>query len=101
MAAELSYSLPSAEGNIRGVSDFAEEDVYMSYRLLDEWLFVYSTPEYEGVRGRRLEERSAVGPLKAREVLYGRALSEFVARECSDARGRTTKGRSRRFTRSG
>jgi hypothetical protein len=87
VAVDSSYSLPSAEGSFRVLSDFAEEDVHVPYRLSDEWLFVYSIPEYEGVRGRRREERLAVGPFDPREVLYGRPLLEFIARECLEARG--------------
>jgi hypothetical protein len=87
VAVESSYSRPSTEGSFRVVSDFAEEDVYVPYRLSDEWLFVYSIPEYEGVRGRRREEREAFTRLDAREILYGRALLEFIARECLETRG--------------
>jgi hypothetical protein len=87
VAADSSYSHPSAEGSFRVQSEFAEADVSVPYHLSEEWLFVYSIPEYEGVRKRRREERLAVRPFDPREVLYGRALSEFIARECSKARG--------------
>lgn len=86
VAADSSYSQPSAEGSFRVQSEFAEEDFYVPYRLSDEWLFVYSIPEYEGICQRRCDERLAVEPLDAREVLYGRALLEFIARECLTAR---------------
>lgn len=86
VAADSSYSQPSAEGSFRVQSEFAEEDVSVPYRLSDEWLFVYSIPEYEGVCKRRRDERLAVQPLDARGVLYGRALLEFVAKECFEAR---------------
>jgi hypothetical protein len=92
VAVDSSYSRPSAECGFRVVSDFAEEDVHVPYWLSDEWLFVYSIPEYEGVRGRRRAERRAFGPFDVREVLYGRAMLEFVARECSEARGSDEEG---------
>lgn len=87
VAADSSYSQPSAEGSFRVQGEFAEEDFYVPYRLSDDWLFVYSIPEYEGVCERRCEERLAVEPFDAREVLYGRALLEFIAKECLAARG--------------
>ena len=86
VAIESSYSQPAAEGSFRAQSEFAEEDVWVPYRLSDEWLCVYSLPEYEGVRERRRAERLSAEPLDAREVLYGRALLEFIARECLAAR---------------
>ncbi|OLE54352.1 MAG: hypothetical protein AUG51_08770 [Acidobacteria bacterium 13_1_20CM_3_53_8] len=87
VAADSSYSQASAEGSFRVQSEFAEEDVFVSYRLSDDWLFVYSIPECEGVCERRREERLVVELFDAREVLYGRALLEFIARECFEARG--------------
>jgi len=87
VAADSSYLQASAEGSFRVQSEFAEEDVFVPYRLSGEWLFVYSIPEYEGVCQRRRDERLAVEPFDARGVLYGRALLEFVALECLAARG--------------
>ena len=86
VAADSSYSQSSAEGSFRVQSEFAEEDFYVPYRLADDWLFVYSIPEYEGVCQRRREARLAIEPIDAREVLYGRRLLEFIARECFEAR---------------
>lgn len=87
VASDSSYSQASAEGGLHVQSEFAEEEVYVPYRLSGDWLFVYSIPGYEGVCLSRREERLAVEPLDAREVLYGRALLGFIARECFEARG--------------
>ncbi|MGB9179225.1 MAG: hypothetical protein WCB68_08250 [Pyrinomonadaceae bacterium] len=92
VAVDSSYSQSQAEGSFRVQSEFAEEDVFVPYRLSDEWLFVYSIPEYEGVCGRRREERLAVEPFDARGVLYGRALLEFIGRECFEARDSDDEG---------
>jgi hypothetical protein len=86
VAVDSSYSQPSAEGNVRLEDESSGEDVFIPYRLSDEWLFVYSIPEYEGVSAKRRVERLAVEPFDAREVLYGGALSEFIARELFAAR---------------
>ena len=86
MAFDSSYSLPSAEGEFRVQDEFSEDDASIPYRLSDDWLFVYSIPEYEGICKRRRDERLANEPLDARKILYGRALLEFIARECFAAR---------------
>jgi hypothetical protein len=75
VAVDSSYSQPSAEG-----------DVFIPYRLSDDWLFVYSILEYEGVSAKRRAERLAADPLDARVVLYGRALLEFIAGKLFAAR---------------
>ena len=82
VAVESGYSLPSAGGSFRVQSDFANEDFDVPYRLSDEWLFVYSIPEYEGVCRQRREERERLGPLDARTVLYGEPLLGLIAEEC-------------------
>lgn len=87
VAVDSSYSSPSVKGGVRVQSDFADtEDVIVPYRLSDDWLFVYSIPEYQGVCLERREKRLASKPFDARGVLYGRALVEFIAKECSEAR---------------
>ena len=56
-------------------------DLQLPYRLPDDWLFVGSVPEYEGIRRKRRAERAATVSFDGRAVLFGRQLSEFVARE--------------------
>jgi len=73
------------EGSIHVQSEFAEEDVYVPYRLSGDWLFVPSIAEYESaVKGRR---EGRLAPFDAREILFGRALSEFIAGECLESSG--------------
>ena len=83
VAVDSSYSCPAASGSVRVPSGFADddEDVMVPYRLPDDWLFVYSIPDYEGVCRERRRARLALPPLDAREVLYGRALLEFLVNE--------------------
>lgn len=89
VAVDSTYSLPSAEGYIHIQSEFSQGRVAVPYHLSDDWLFVHSIPEYEGVCKKRRDDRRAIEPLDAREVLYGKALSEFIACECSAARNST------------
>lgn len=85
VAIDSSYAQPSAEGNVRVKGD-SSDDVSIPYRLSDDWLCVYSIPEYEGIRAKRRDERAASEPLDARAVLYGRGLPEFIAHELFAAR---------------
>jgi len=71
------------EGSIHVQSEFAEEDVYVPYRLSSDWLFVPSIAKYQSAK----EERIRPAPLDAREVLYGKPLFEFIANECHEAAG--------------
>jgi len=89
VAVDSTYSLPTAEGHICIQTQFSEELVPIPYRLSDDWLFVHSIPEYQGVCKERRDRRQATRLLDAREVLYGRALSEFIAFECFAARNST------------
>lgn len=84
VAVDSSYSSPSAEGSVRVLDDSvkaADEDVVAPYRLFDDWLFIYTIPEYEGVCGKRRDECLRVEPIDARGVLYREVLLEFMARE--------------------
>ncbi|PYS94603.1 MAG: hypothetical protein DMF64_00190 [Acidobacteria bacterium] len=92
VAVDSSYSQPSAEGNVRIEDESSADEVFIPYRLSDDWLFVYSMPEYEGVSAKRRAERLAFKPLDVREVLYGRALLEFIARELFAARNSDDEG---------
>ena len=89
VAVESTYSCPAVSGSVRVQSDFADddEDIMVPYRLPDDWLFVYSIPEYEGVCRERRRARRALPPLEAREVLYGKALPEFIRQQWSAAHG--------------
>jgi len=78
------------EGSIHVQSDFAEEDVYVPYRLSSDWLF---RPFDYRIRKRRQGRREGrPTPFDAREILFGRALSEFIASECLESSGSRDDG---------
>lgn len=81
VAVESTYSMPSASGEIAFHDGTRLTDVRLPYRLPDDWLFVYSIPEYEGVRKSRRDERKLITPIDTRAVLYGQALTQFIVRE--------------------
>jgi hypothetical protein len=81
VACDSTYSRPGARGVVNYHNGKYATDVPAYYRLSDDWLFVGSVEEYSGVCEQRRQERLAIEPLDARVVLYGRPLSEFIARE--------------------
>jgi PAS domain-containing protein len=98
VAAESSYSMPQAEGEVNYHDGMQATDVSLLYRIPGDWLFVYSALEYEALRDKRggagfsmcrdrLEPAEAqtevcATPLDVRQVLYGAAMIEFIVNEC-------------------
>jgi len=85
---ETTYSYPSAEGSVRVPKEFAEErdDIWIPYRVPDDWKFVESMPCYEGMRIGRREERLKRMPFDARPILFGRRMIEHIVSSVADAR---------------
>ncbi|MEO6390598.1 MAG: hypothetical protein ABIP75_02030 [Pyrinomonadaceae bacterium] len=97
IATESSCSDLEAEGQVRVEAEFADDgEVWVPFKLSQDWLIVRSIPEYERLRPERRDARLAVPPLDARAVLYGSPLVEFIAQECRAERGSTDDDR---FTR--
>ncbi len=82
VASESTYSQPGPQGEVRYHDGMSATDITVLYRMPDDWLFLNSIAEYEGLHDQRLQERLATPPLEARGILYGRALLEFISREC-------------------
>src|ERR1700738_2199641 len=78
VSAESSYSQPQPEGEVFYHDGTQSTDVSVLYRVPKEWKFFNSLIEYEPYRQRRGNEYAAYPPLDARNVLYGRALLEFI-----------------------
>lgn len=57
-------------------------DIWLPYRLPDDWLLLTSVLEYESVRDEKRETRKSKPLLDIRHVLYGRRLIEFIVSEC-------------------
>lgn len=78
VSAESSYSQPQREGRVRYHDGTESTDIAVSYRVPEDWEFFNSLAEYESSHVGRGKERAANPPLDARNVLYGRALLEFI-----------------------
>ena len=89
MSERLGFTLPGEamfDDEVDGdeVAEEAEpgdDEVWIPYRLPQDWLFVNSVLGWESHAARRRKEREASPPLDARRVLYGE-LATFVANEC-------------------
>jgi len=55
VASESLYSQPGKEGEVAYHDGTKATDVAILYRLPDDWVFLYSLAEYEGVRARAAE----------------------------------------------
>ena len=80
---ETTYSYPSAEGSVRVPSEFADfaddnHDVWIPYRVPDDWKFIETIPVYKGMRIDRREERQKQMPFDARPILFGRPMIEHI-----------------------
>ncbi len=80
-ASESTYSQPGPQGEVRYHDGVCATDTSIFYRLPDDWLFLDSIDQYEGLRDPRRLERLSTPPLDARAILYGRPLLEFIVRE--------------------
>jgi hypothetical protein len=77
VAADSSYSQPTPEGEVPYHNGTESTGVSVLYRVPKDWKLLDSLIEYESCRLCGLNERGGP-PLDARNVLYGRALLEFI-----------------------
>jgi hypothetical protein len=92
--AESSYSAPRRDGQISTHDGAQATEVRIPYRLPDDWLFVSSLPEYEGLAQQQRAARAAHPPLDLRQVLYNDVIA-FIAEACLAARGWRYRSHSR------
>jgi len=88
VAVDSTYSSYSKEGSIRVSDELAGVEgaqFDLPFSLSDDWKFVYSMPEYEGVASCRREKRAGRSRLDARAVFYGEPLLRFIVEEMRDA----------------
>ncbi len=81
VAVESTYSRPRRTGRVDYHDGVSATDISLHYRVPDDWVFLDSIEEFEGLRAKRLQRRQAEPPLDARAILYGRPLLEFIVRE--------------------
>jgi len=84
---ETTYLLPSPEGSVRVPSEFAEEndEVYVPYRLPDDWELIETIPCFEGAVNGRRRRRQANLPFDARPILFGRPMISHLVDSIAEA----------------
>lgn len=88
VAVDSTYDSYSKKGTIGVADKLADEkdaEFPLPYQLSDEWRFVYSVEDYEGIARKRREERLKNPPFDARKILFGEPLFEFIAKELQNA----------------
>lgn len=78
--ADSTYSYYSKEGTIR-IKTNDNENFGLPYKLSDDWKYVRSMPEFEGISSNRREWFRHNLPFDARQVLFGKPLCEFIVTE--------------------
>lgn len=56
-------------------------EIYLPYRIPDDWIFLSSEPEYQGVFQERRDARSAIEWKDSRAVLFGNELCTYLIEE--------------------
>lgn len=64
-----------------------EELVWVPYQLSEDWLFVTSSEGWRATAEARRRDRAANPPFDARPILFAK-ITEFIARQCAEARER-------------
>ncbi len=78
--ADTTYSYYSTEGDVCIKTD-SGEDFMLPYKLSDDWKYVRSMPEFEGILYHRREFFRNNPPFDVREILFGKPLCEFIVAE--------------------
>ena len=73
--ADSTYSYYSTEGTVR-IKTETGEDLSLPYQLSDDWKYVRSMPEFEGISHSRREYFAENPPFDARQILFGLPLCE-------------------------
>ena len=85
VAAKSTYSPLGDAGEVTYRQDGRATEIYVRYRLSDDWLFT-DLESWKSQAELRRKEREVEPPLDARPVLFGE-VCPFVVRECLAARG--------------
>jgi hypothetical protein len=84
---DTTYSIPTASGSVRVPREYADgddDDIWIPYKLPDDWVFVESMALYRGTRISQREDRLRRAPFDARPILFGRPLVTYIALAISE-----------------
>ena len=86
VAEEIVGSSPIPSGTIQYHNGASRTDVWIPYRIPDDWLCLGTISEYQAIAELRRAKYEKIAPLDARSVLYG-CVADFIVRQCLEARG--------------
>ncbi|MFL5243875.1 MAG: hypothetical protein ACJ8FY_17370 [Gemmataceae bacterium] len=75
------YSSASPKGYVLYHDGSSSTTTQLPYHLADDWLFLDDVHSWRHLAEKRRQESAAMSILNVREVFYGRALLEYIARE--------------------
>lgn len=84
---DTTYTLPTAAGSVRVPREYAYEDdeeIWIPYKVPEDWIFVESMALYRGTRISQREDRLRRTPFDARPILFGRPLVTYIALAVSE-----------------
>jgi hypothetical protein len=82
---DTTYSIPCAAGRVRIQSEFVDDDdIWIPYRVPDDWVFVETMPLYRGTRITQREDRMRRAAFDARPILFGRPMITYIALAMSE-----------------
>lgn len=79
VASDSTYSCPDGSGQVEYHDGTQATDIPIFYYLPEDWIFLRSIEEYEGMASQRRAQRLANPPIDFRPILFGRPLLEFLA----------------------
>ena len=85
VAEESTYSQPQPRGEVLYHNGAHATEVWVLYAISDDWKFLHSIAEYKWLHSDRARERASRTLLDVRNVLYGRALLEFIVKSVRDS----------------
>jgi hypothetical protein len=68
----------------REFADEEDDDIFIPYRVPDDWVFVESMALYRGTRISQREDRQRRAPFDARPILFGRPMVTYIALAISE-----------------
>ena len=85
VAEESTYSQPQHRGEVLYHNGVHGTEVWVLYAISDDWKFLHSIDEYKSLRSVRARERASRTLPDVRNVLYGRALLDFIAKSIRES----------------
>jgi hypothetical protein len=85
VAEEITDSQPMPGGMIQYYRGVEKTDIWLPYKIPDDWLYLGTIAEYKAIAEARKIKYERIVPIDTRKVLYGQ-IADFIVRQCFHAR---------------